>query len=95
MDRSRMRGSVVRILHPVVRLRYRGAVGDSPREGGSGCRVECLSEVLPLDPDRQRDADRFGRADFYGWSEDKARQVAVNERDDFGAFVRSKRFRLD
>ena len=52
-------------------------------------------EVLPLDPDRQRDADRFGRADFYGWSEDKARQVAVNERDDFGAFVRSKRFRLD
>ena len=51
--------------------------------------------VLPLDPDRQRDPDRFGRADFYGWSEDKARQVAVSERGDFGAFVRSKRFRLD
>ena len=34
MDRSRMPGSVVRILHPVARLRYRGAVGDSPREGG-------------------------------------------------------------
>ena len=50
---------------------------------------------MPLDPDRQRDADRFGRADFYGWSEDKARQVAVNECGDFGAFVRSKRFRLD
>ena len=51
--------------------------------------------ALPLDPDRQRDPDRFGRADFYGWSEDKARQVAVGERGDFGAFVRSKRFRLD
>ena len=51
--------------------------------------------VLPLNPDRQRDPGRFGRAEFYGWSEDKARQVAVSERGDFGAFVRSKRFRLD
>ena len=51
--------------------------------------------VLPLNPDRQRDPARFGRADFYGWSEDKARQVAVSERRDFGAHVRSKRFRLD
>ena len=51
--------------------------------------------ALPLDPDRQRDPGRFGRADFYEWSEDKARQVAVSERGDFGEFVRSKRFRLD
>ena len=51
--------------------------------------------ALPLSPDRQRDPDRFGRADFYGWSEDKARQVAASEREDFGAFVRSQRFRLD
>ena len=51
--------------------------------------------ALPLNPDRQRDPDRFGRTDFYGWSEDKARQVAASEREDFGAFVRSQRFRLD
>ncbi len=51
--------------------------------------------TLPLDPDRQRDPARFGRAELYGWSEDKARQVAVSERHDFGEFVRSKRFRLD
>ena len=51
--------------------------------------------VLPLNPDRQRDPGRFGRADFYGWSEDKARQVAVGEREGFGDFVHSKRFRLD
>ena len=51
--------------------------------------------ALPLNPDRQRDPGRFGRADFYGWSEDKARQVAVSERGGFGAFVRSKRIRLD
>ena len=51
--------------------------------------------TLPLDPERQRDPERFGRAEFYGWSEDKARQVSVSERGDFGAFIRSKRFRLD
>ena len=51
--------------------------------------------VLPLNPDRQRDPGRFGRAEFYGWSEDKARQVAVSEREGFGVFIRSQRFRLD
>jgi nitroreductase/FMN reductase [NAD(P)H] len=43
----------------------------------------------------QRDEARFGRAEFYGWSEDKARQYAVPQRSDFGAFVRGKGFRLD
>jgi nitroreductase/FMN reductase [NAD(P)H] len=44
---------------------------------------------------RQRDEARFGRAEFYGWSEDKARQYAVPQRSDFGAFVRAKGFNLD
>ncbi len=43
----------------------------------------------------QRDVERFGRAEFYGWSEDKARQYAVPHRADFGAFVRAKGFHLD
>src|ERR1051325_3785827 len=43
----------------------------------------------------QRDAARFGRAEFYGWSEDKARQYAVPQRADFGAFVRAQGFHLD
>ena len=43
---------------------------------------------------RQRYADRYPNAAFYGWSEDKARQYSVPERADFGAFVRSKRFNL-
>jgi nitroreductase len=43
----------------------------------------------------QRDVARFGRATFYGWSEDKARQYAVPLRVDFGAFVRAQGFRLD
>src|SRR5262249_9469813 len=43
----------------------------------------------------QREPKRFGRNEFYGWSEDKARQYAVPLRADFGAFVRAKNFRLD
>jgi nitroreductase len=43
----------------------------------------------------QRDPERWGRATLYGWSEDKARQYAQPLRADFGAFVRSKGFRLD
>jgi nitroreductase/FMN reductase [NAD(P)H] len=44
---------------------------------------------------KQRDPARFGEAQFYGWSEDKARQYAVPQRTDFGAFVRGQGFRLD
>ncbi len=43
----------------------------------------------------QRNVDRFGRAEFYGWSEDKARQYASPARADFGAFVRAQGFCLD
>jgi nitroreductase len=44
---------------------------------------------------RQRDPERWGKAQAYGWSEDKARQYAQPLRADFGAFVRAKGFRLD
>lgn len=43
----------------------------------------------------QREAERFGRNEFYGWSEDKARQYSMPQRADFGAFVRAKGFRLE
>ncbi len=48
--------------------------------------------VLPYR--RQRNIERFGEAPFYGWSEDKARQYAVPERTDFGAFIRKQGFSL-
>jgi FMN reductase [NAD(P)H] len=44
---------------------------------------------------RQRDPERWGHADPYGWSQDKARQYADPLRADFGTFVRGKGFRLD
>jgi hypothetical protein len=57
--------------------------------------------------DRRRDArhtipendwhqvERFGKPSLYGWSQDKARQVSLPERQDFGAFVRRQGFKLD
>ena len=45
-------------------------------------------------PDTQRQEERFGRAEKYTWSEDKARQYASPERADFGTYVKSKGFQL-
>lgn len=44
---------------------------------------------------RQRAPERWGAAELYGWSEEKARHYAEPQRTDFGAFVRRKGFRLD
>jgi nitroreductase len=44
---------------------------------------------------RQRDPARFGEAPAYGWSEDKFRQYSDVQRADFGAFVRTRGFKLD
>jgi nitroreductase/FMN reductase [NAD(P)H] len=43
----------------------------------------------------QRDPARFGVAPHYGWSEDKARQYALPQRADFGAYVRGRGFSTD
>ena len=70
----------------------------------NGYREDGLREAIE-DYDRRRDAaqpyreqrsiETFGKSAAYGWSEDKARQYAVPERADFGAYVRARGFRLD
>jgi len=42
----------------------------------------------------QRQPDKFGDVPLYGWSEDKARQYANEERADFGEYVRSRKFKF-
>ena len=66
-------------------------------EGDLAAQIESYDRRrVALRPIRnQREPERFGRADFYGWSEDKARQYASPLRADFGAFVRDKGFKLD
>ena len=43
-------------------------------------------------PGRRRDSDRFGDKADYGWSDDKARQYADPQREDWGAFLRARGF---
>jgi FMN reductase [NAD(P)H] len=46
--------------------------------------------------EQQRAADIFGYADFYGWSEDKARQAAAQpEGQTFPAYLRRRGFHFD
>jgi hypothetical protein len=45
--------------------------------------------------DQQRAPDRFGYADFYAWSEDKARQAASPEGAAFPLYLRAHGFNLD
>ena len=44
--------------------------------------------------DKQRAPQKWGYAEFYGWSEDKSRQLAEREGAGFGAFVRGHGFTL-
>jgi FMN reductase [NAD(P)H] len=45
--------------------------------------------------EQQRSADRFGYSEFYGWSEDKARQAAQPEGAAFAPYLRRHGFTLD
>jgi nitroreductase len=45
--------------------------------------------------EKQRDPARFGYVEFYGWSEDKARQAASGEGSGFGDAVRAQGFTLE
>jgi nitroreductase/FMN reductase [NAD(P)H] len=45
--------------------------------------------------EKQYQPERWGTVPEYGWSEQKARQYAVPQRVDFGAYVRAKGFVLD
>ena len=51
--------------------------------------------VFHIPAEKQRMDATYGRAEFYGWSEDKARQVSVRERDGVGPYLRRKKFNLD
>ena len=51
--------------------------------------------VQPIARDAQREIQRYGVEEKYGWSEDKARQVSRPARADFGRYLRQQGFRLD
>ena len=49
----------------------------------------------PTPPDKQRAPAVFGHAEFYGWSEDKARQAAQPEGAAFPPWLRAQGFTFD
>jgi nitroreductase/FMN reductase [NAD(P)H] len=70
---------------------------DRYREGGLDRQIEAYDRrrAAAQPYRRQRAVERWGEAESYGWSEDKARQYAEPLRKDFGAFLRAKGFCLD
>ena len=50
-------------------------------------------EIQPYETQKHRNI--FGTAENYGWSEDKARQYAVSEREDFSDYIKSRGFKLE
>lgn len=50
--------------------------------------------AFSIPEEKQRDNVTFGHVPFYGWSEDKARQVAKRERDDLASILRDQGFNL-
>jgi nitroreductase/FMN reductase [NAD(P)H] len=66
--------------------------GDLPAQLDAYDRRREARHATPKE--NQRFADRYGYAEPYGWSEDKARQYSVPERHNFGPFIRRHGFTL-
>ncbi len=50
--------------------------------------------IFPVAPEKQRHTDRYGVADFYGWSEAAARQLSLPERAGLRDFLHNHGFDL-
>ncbi|MBM85841.1 MAG: NADPH-dependent oxidoreductase [Rhodospirillaceae bacterium] len=81
-------------LHPAVNVHI-----DRYDDSGLATEIDAYDRRrdarFSIPQDKQRMSDSFGVANFYGWSEDKARQVAVRERDQLAGYLKSKGFNLN
>jgi nitroreductase/FMN reductase [NAD(P)H] len=50
--------------------------------------------VAPLAPDKQKNAQRYGTAEYCPWSDNVSRQLSIPERADFGTVLRKHGFAL-
>ncbi len=71
---------------------------DHYRDDGLGRLIDAYDRERDaryrIPQEKQKHVREFGRAEFYGWSEDKARQMAREERAAVGNFVRRNGFSL-
>ncbi len=49
----------------------------------------------PIPPEKQMHKDKYGISDQYGWSENTARRLSLQERNQFTAFIKGQGFALD
>jgi len=47
-----------------------------------------------IPPEKQMHKDKFGVSENYGWSENTARRLALQERSEFTAYIKSQGFKL-
>jgi len=52
------------------------------------------NERQPIAPHKQRGVSQYGKADYYPWSENAARQLSMTERAEFRAFLQKHGFGL-
>ena len=48
-----------------------------------------------IPPEKQMHKDQFGISEIYGWSENAARRLSLQERQEFTAYIKSQGFNLD
>ena len=80
-------------LHPAVNVHV-DRYDDSNLEAEIDAYDRRRDARFSIPAEKQRDTKTHGVADFYGWSEDKARQVSTTEREQLAAYLTRKGFNL-
>lgn len=80
---------------PAAALVHRDRYDASGFEAELAAYDQRRAQREPTAPEKQKYRERWGTAEFYPWSEDKARQYSVPERHSFGPWVRGHGFKLD
>ena len=81
-------------LHPAVNVHV-NSYDDSDLEAEISAYDKRRDERFSIPMEKQRETQRYGVANFYGWSEDKARQVSVTEREQLARYLKNKGFNLE
>jgi len=87
-------GFVSMRLHPAVNVHV-DRYDDSDLEAEIDAYDQRRDARFSIPEEKQRRVEAFGTSDFYGWSEDKARQVSTTEREQLAAYLKRKGFNLD
>ncbi len=74
---------------------HRDAYDDSGLQQGLNDYDRRRDAVHSIAKEQQRHIEEYGEAEFYGWSEDKARQAAKPEGAAFPRYLRARGFSLD